>query len=333
MPLVKPLSPTDANIRRCADLLREGAPVAVPTETVYGLAADARNEDAVRRIFAVKGRPLIDPLIVHCANLAALRECAEAPTALDRLAEAFWPGPLTVVLPKKPGIPGLVTAGLPSVAVRIPAHPLFRRLLAAFGGPLAAPSANPFGYVSPTRAEHVARTLGKRISAVLDGGACEHGVESTILDLRTPEQPRVLRHGPVDAAMLEAVLGIGVESAEPRTEAARKPAIAPGQLSRHYSPRTTIRLFGPGEAPPPQVDRNVGPAALLRLRRPPGAEPGDNVFWLAEDGDLSTAAHNLYDLLQRLDARGYACLYVERPENTGIGRAINDRLARAAADS
>ena len=328
MPVVKPLPPTDASLRRCAELLRDGHPVAVPTETVYGLAADARNEDAVRRIFEVKGRPLIDPLIVHCADPGAVRAYATAPPGLDRLATAFWPGPLTVVLPKKDTIPGLVTAGLPSVAIRIPAHPLFRRLLETFGGPLAAPSANPFGYVSPTRAAHVTRTLGTRIGAVLDGGPCEHGVESTILDLRTPERPRILREGPVDRVALGDVLGTPVEAAAHTTETGDRPAVSPGQLDRHYSPRTRIRLFGPGEPPPPVSDGD----ATVRIRKPDTDATGDAVFWLSEDGDLATAARNLYDLLQRLDARGYHCLHVERPENTGIGRALNDRLTRAAAD-
>jgi L-threonylcarbamoyladenylate synthase len=218
------------DLARAAELLRQGACVALPTETVYGLAADATNPAALAQVFAIKGRPLLDPLIVHVLDQAALTEVAEPDPRLAKLA-ALWPGPLTVVLRRKSVVPDLVTAGKDTVAVRIPAHPLFREVLRLAERPLAAPSANPFGYVSPTKAQHVRDSLGERCPWIVDGGACAHGVESTILDLSVPGRARLLRPGPIPLEKLRELIG----EIEVVTRAANQQAAqdAPGMLERH----------------------------------------------------------------------------------------------------
>src|ERR1051326_8084833 len=224
-----------ANLRRLAALLRAGELVAVPTETVYGLAANALDADACRKIFTAKGRPASDPLIVHLANPADLALVAETNDASQRLAKKFWPGPLTLVLPKKDSVPAVVSAGLPSVAVRVPAHPLFRRLLKLAGLPLAAPSANPFGYISPTTAAHVQKNLGGKISHILDGGPSKIGLESTIVDLRDPKNPRLLRPGAITREQIERALGCAVQHKQTAVHSERRAQLAPGLLARHYS--------------------------------------------------------------------------------------------------
>ena len=229
---------TPQQLARLARRLQAGELVAVPTETVYGLAANALDARACRRIFVAKGRPANDPLIVHIHALTQLNEIAQINPAVLKLARAFWPGPLTFVLPKKPIVPDAVSAGLPSVAVRMPSHPLFRRLLRLTEVPLAAPSANRFGYVSPTTAEHVRTGLGDKISHILDGGPCAIGLESTIVDLRDPRKPRLLRPGAVTLAELSRTLGIRVRPAPTRARAGGQ--LAPGLLARHYSPRTAV---------------------------------------------------------------------------------------------
>ncbi|MEO0040395.1 MAG: hypothetical protein RIS38_1343, partial [Verrucomicrobiota bacterium] len=213
--------------------------MALPTETVYGLAADATNPAALAQVFAIKGRPLLDPLIVHVLDQAALADVAEPDPRLAKLAH-LWPGPLTVVLRRKPVVPDLVTAGKDTVAVRIPAHPIFREVLSLAGRPLAAPSANPFGYVSPTKAAHVRDSLGERCPWIVDGGACAHGVESTILDLSVPGRARLLRPGPIPLETLRGLLG----EVEAVTRVASQQAAqdAPGMLERHYSPATRVAL-------------------------------------------------------------------------------------------
>ena len=239
---------TARNLAHLAARLKAGELVAVPTETVYGLAADALSAPACRRIFAAKGRPANDPLIVHIHSLSDLATVAEANPAALKLAQRFWPGPLTLVLPRKPAVPGVVSSGLPSVAVRMPAHPLFRRLLKLAGRPLAAPSANPFGYLSPTTAEHVQRHLGRRIRHILDGGPSRVGVESTIVDLRDPAHPRLLRPGQITRAQIEQVAGRagrGLGGGKPRAGrsapvgpraagASLQPAYAAGSASEDF---------------------------------------------------------------------------------------------------
>jgi L-threonylcarbamoyladenylate synthase len=319
----KILAPNETNLDRVADLLRGGAVVGMPTETVYGLAGNALSEPAVRRIFEVKGRPLIDPLIVHFSSIEAAGAHVELNERARELAARFWPGALTLVLPKKPSIADLVTAGLPSVAIRVPGHPIFRSLLERLDFPLAAPSANPFGYVSPTLAAHVQTTLGERIPAVLDGGAAEHGVESTIVDLRDPKAPRILRPGPISAEDLgiEPAHTIGAPASSDGSAQA-----APGMLSQHYSPHTPIALFDHGAQPDA-----VAPSEALLFNMKPSGHLSENTFWLSESGDPREIAHNLFMLIQKLDGMGYSQLRVERAAHTGIGVAINDRLGRAAA--
>ena len=315
MAMTETLMPDAAGLVRAAALLRDGQLVAFPTETVYGLGGDARSDLAVARIFAAKGRPRFNPLIVHVPDLAAARAFAVFDTRAEAVAAQFWPGPLTLVLPlRDAGLSALVTAELPSVAIRVPAHPVAQALLRQFGGPLAAPSANPSGLVSPTRAAHVLAGLSGRIAAVLEGGACAVGVESTILGL--VDRPELLRPGGIAVEALEAVLGplpVGGSAVKPN---------APGQLASHYAPLAPLRL----EA------RDLR-AGEIRL----GFGPGVADLNLSEAGDLVEAAANLFHLLRAADslaagnlAAGRAIAVAPVPE-VGLGRAINDRLRRAAA--
>jgi len=302
-------------------LLSEGELVAIPTETVYGLAANALDARAVARIFEVKGRPHFDPLIVHAANAERALALTVAPSRLAyRLAERFWPGPLTLVLPKVQEVPELVTSGLPSVAVRVPAHPLTLELLGLFGGPVAAPSANRFGRISPTRPEHVRAELGAAISLVLDGGPCVTGVESTILSL-VGERPTLLRPGGTPLEAIEAVIGaVEVPAADPSHP------LAPGQLPSHYAPRTPL-LLGSPERPPAALGGRRGLLLVGPAREVSGFE---RVEVLSPTGDLREAAAELFAALRRLDEAGLTGILAELAEEQGLGRAINDRLQRAS---
>jgi L-threonylcarbamoyladenylate synthase len=308
------LAATEAGLARAAGLLREGALVAFPTETVYGLGGDARNDRAVAAIFAAKGRPSFNPLIVHVPDLDAARRVAVFDARAEAVAAAFWPGPLTLVLPLRAeaGISPLVTAGLETVAVRVPAHPVAQGLLRAFGGPLAAPSANPSGKVSPTRAVHVLAGLSGQIAAVVEGGDCAVGVESTILGL--DGAPALLRPGGVTVEALEAVLGgpLVAGGSELRPN-------APGQLASHYAPGAAVRL---GVVAPEAGEVWVGFGPC------PGA-----ALSLSETGDLVEAAARLFHLLREADelaGDGGRIAFAPVPQ-LGLGRAINDRLRRAAA--
>lgn len=318
---------TPANLARLAEALRRGELVAVPTETVYGLAADALNPKACRDIFRAKGRPTADPLIVHIHAWSQLEELALPNDAARRLAEKFWPGPLTMVLPKTERVDDIVTSGLPSVALRMPSHPLFRKLLKRCGLPLAAPSANPFGYVSPTRAEHVKASLGKRIGHILDGGPAKIGLESTIVDLRDPEKPRLLRPGMITREQLEVALGRPLAQPAPK-QAQGAAQVSPGLLKRHYSPHTPVTLHSEcGEAPWKNTPPNE---AWLLLARPSGRTPRQ-VFWLDPKGDLRGAARRLFGALRDLDAAGFRRIHAEMAPGGGFAEALNDRLRRAAA--
>ncbi len=294
-----------------AQLLRDGALVALPTETVYGLGADARNDDAVAGIFAAKARPGFNPLIVHVHDIAAAQRLVAWSPEADRLARLFWPGPLTLVLPlrRDAGVSGLVTAGLPTLAVRMPAHPVARRLLQRAGLPVAAPSANRSGQISPTRVDHVCAGLGDRIAAVVDGGPCGVGLESTILGL--DGAPTLLRPGAVTRDQIAAALGQPVLH---RRDA--DTLNAPGQLRSHYAPRARVRLNA--------TDWAQGEARL-------GFGPVDCDLNLSPSGDLDEAATNLFAHLHRLDAQGAAVIAVSPVPHQGMGIAINDRLSRAAA--
>jgi L-threonylcarbamoyladenylate synthase len=308
--------------------LRAGGLVAVPTETVYGLAGDATSGAACRRIFAAKRRPFADPLIVHIASLRDLERVARPNPAALTLARRFWPGPLTIVLPKTAVVPDEATAGLPSVAVRLPSHPLLRRLIRLAGVPLAAPSANPFGYVSPTSAGHVREGLGSRIRHILDGGPSRIGLESTIVDLRDPRRPVLLRPGAITHAQIERALGVPV--ARSRGSRARGHAqVAPGRMARHYSPRTPVVLHARLTAG--MVARGGPGDAWLFLSKPRTIGSRDNVFWLDAGGDLRGAARRLFATLRRLDGGAHRRIHAELPRGAGIAEALRDRLLRAAA--
>lgn len=298
--------------------------VAVPTETVYGLAGNALDARACRGIFQAKRRPATDPLIVHLHSAAQLEQVAMANPAALRLAKAFWPGPLTLVLPRKPAIPDVVTAGRDSVAVRVPSHPVFRRLLRLAALPLAAPSANPFGYVSPTTAEHVRDGLEGRIRYILDGGSATIGLESTIVDVRDPRQPRLLRPGAITRAELEEALGTPVALPPRAVAKTHGGQLAPGLLTRHYSPRTPVSLHDR------LVARGHAREAYVYFRKPGGIN-GPNVFWLDERGDARGAARRLFGMLRKLDGAGFARIHIELAPGEGLADAINDRLRRAAA--
>jgi L-threonylcarbamoyladenylate synthase len=322
-------SGTPANLARLARALQRGELVAVPTETVYGLAGDALDPRTAAKIFRAKRRPANDPLIVHIHAPGQLAELAVVNEPAFALARAFWPGPLTLVLPKRPLVPDRVTSGHPSVAVRMPRHRLFRALLKACGRPLAAPSANPFGYLSPTTADHVRAGLGGRIRYILDGGPCAYGLESTIVDLRDPEKPALLRPGALPREAIEAVLGKRLRiAATPRGGASAR-VVAPGQLTRHYSPRTPLTLHAtlPGEA---QRRAKAGEAFVF-LAKPPGPR-SPNVFWLDARGDLRGVARRLFAVLREIDDGRWKRLHVELARgDDGWAPAINDRLRRAAA--
>jgi L-threonylcarbamoyladenylate synthase len=292
------------------ELLRSGQIVAIPTETVYGLAADASNADAVAKIYTAKGRPDFNPLIVHVADQSSAESLGDFSPMAHQLAQAFWPGPLTLVLPLRPGadIAGAVTAGLPTIALRCPAHPVMQALLKKTGLNIAAPSANKSGGISPTRAEHVLAGLGSAVPMILDGGPCSAGLESTIVAVREHGW-QILRPGPVTAADIERVLGT-------RPLAASGDNIeAPGQLASHYAPSKAVRLNAiraePGEW-------HIGFGAM---------EGNDN---LSEPGDLAQAAANLFDALHRADASAALSISVAPIPHEGIGVAINDRLQRAS---
>jgi len=301
----------DAAIARAAALIRAGQLVAVPTETVYGLAADATSGEAVAGIYAAKGRPSFNPLIVHVASMAQAETLAELPPAAYRLAEAFWPGPLTMVLPLRTGSPvsALVTAGLPTLALRMPAHPAMQALIAAAERPLAAPSANASGKISATRAGHVAASLGTRAPLILDGGPTRHGLESTIAAVED-HRLRLLRPGPIATGQLAEISGLPVLAGDDdRIE-------APGQMSSHYAPGKPLRL-GATHARDGEWLIGFGPVA------------GDDS--LSPSGDMVEAAARLFEALHRADASDSAAIAIAPVPDDGLGVAINDRLRRAAA--
>ncbi|MEM7566330.1 MAG: L-threonylcarbamoyladenylate synthase [Pseudomonadota bacterium] len=293
--------------------LRSGRLIGLPTETVYGLAGDAANPEAVARIYAVKGRPAINPLIAHVADKEAAWRYGRANAMAEALAEAFWPGPLTLVLDYAgAGVSDAARAGLKTLAVRVPAHPVARAVLEAFGRAVVAPSANPSGRLSPTRAEDVRCAFGAAVPVVLDAGATEVGLESTIVDC-TGERPRLLRPGGISREALEDIIG---PLAAP---AATGPIVAPGALASHYAPRARVRL-------------NVATTEPGEARLGFGAEDAAVAENLSPRGDLAEAAHNLFAALRRLDEAGAETIAVSAIPEHGLGLAINDRLRRAAAD-
>ena len=300
-------------IEAAAHCLAQGGLVAFPTETVYGLGADARNGEAVARLYAAKSRPSFNPLIAHVGSLVAARALGRFDAAAEKLARAFWPGPLTLVLPKRPdgGIADLALAGLDSVAVREPAHPVARALLAAFKGPVVAPSGNRSGHVSPTSAGHVLADLRGRIDMVIDAGACPVGLESTIVACLAA--PTLLRPGGLPRGEIERVLGQPLAITETTDDA----PLAPGMLSSHYAPKARLRLDAEA-AGPDEALLAFGPAPAATLN-------------LSARGDLIEAAANLFSHLRALDAAGAKAIAVMKVPHEGLGEAINDRLKRAAA--
>lgn len=317
------IEPTPA-ITRAAAVLRGGGLVAFPTETVYGLGAVAIDARAVARIFEAKERPHFDPLIIHLGSADWLERCvASVPPEAGRLAERFWPGPLTLVLPKRENIPDIVTSGLPTVAVRMPAHPVARALIHATGAPVAAPSANRFGQLSPTTAQAVEEELGGRVDMILDGGPTQLGIESTIVALGETG-PRLLRPGPVTLEELCECLGREVVVASGSSATPE----SPGMLIRHYAPRTPLRVLVQSAAPIAPNDRRVG---LLAFRSAPTSGNFAAVETLSATGDLREAAANLFAALRRLDAAGVDAIVAEPVPEAGLGRAIMDRLRKAAA--
>lgn len=314
MDRIAPMNPE--SIARAADLLRQGELVAFPTETVYGLGADATNDSAIARIFEAKNRPSFNPLIVHVSSADEAAAYVVLTPAAERIAARFWPGPLTLVLPRRPdcGLSRLTSAGLDTVAIRIPSHDSARQLLRSASIPIAAPSANRSGRLSPTTADHVAEQLGDRVAMILDDGPCTIGLESTVLDL-SEETPVILRQGGLPQEDIEGALGRPVPIAETDDEAPK----SPGMLTRHYAPSRPLRMNAetaqPGEA-------------LLGFGAVAGATKN-----LSPSGDLVEAAANLFAYLHALDSPEYSGIAVSPVPETGLGRAINDRLRRAAEAS
>ncbi len=313
----------DAAVAAAARTLASGGLVAFPTETVYGLGADAANPAAIARLYQAKGRPAFNPLIAHVGDLAAAQKIARFDAAALKLAEAFWPGPLTLVLPKTDDcvVADLATAGLDTVAVRVPAHAVAREILRAFGGPVVAPSANLSGHVSPTSAAHVESDLAGKIDLIVDGGPVEVGVESTIVGCF--EQPMLLRPGGVPREDIERVLGRALAQAPQEVDVDSAQPLAPGMLASHYAPRTRVRLdafsIAPGEA-----------LLAFGLHRLHGADDAVATMNLSAKSDLAEAAANLFGYLRTLDAKGANTIAVMPIPNEGLGEAINDRLRRAA---
>ncbi|MEM6635871.1 MAG: L-threonylcarbamoyladenylate synthase [Pseudomonadota bacterium] len=307
------LQPDAQGLKTAAELLHAAGLVAFPTETVYGLGADAQNDHAVAGIFAAKNRPTFNPLIIHTASAETATRIAVLSPAAQTLADAFWPGPLTMVLPLREHskISKLATAGLDTVAIRVPANACAQDLLAVFQGPIAAPSANPSGRVSPTTPAHVASGLGNAVGIILDGGPARVGLESTIVDLST-DAPTLLRPGGLSLEEVEDKIGV---LATPGSAGIVAP-VAPGQLRSHYAPAAPLRINATGP---------MAGESFLAFGPGPAADAN-----LSETGDLTEAAANLFDLLHRLDALGRPIAVAPVPE-TGLGLAINDRLARAAA--
>jgi L-threonylcarbamoyladenylate synthase len=302
---------TTADVAAAVAVLRAGGLVAFPTETVYGLGADAANPDAVRRVYRVKGRPAGHPLIVHVGSAAALPDWAAAvPPAAEALAAACWPGPLTLLLPRRPDVDATVAGGRDSIGLRVPAHPLALELLHAFGGGVAAPSANRFGRVSPTTAAHVRADLGDDVDLVLDGGPCTVGVESTIVDL-TIDPPAVLRPGGIPVEALEAIIGQPVRTEDGGVSR------APGMLDSHYAPTAHVELVEDGEAARRRVDELRAGGVIVQL-----LDPGPHVHHYAR---------HLYEWLRDADRAGVEMLVVVPPPAVGLGWAVRDRLRKAAA--
>ena len=315
--------PPWTSVSEAARLLKEGEVVAIPTETVYGLAGNAFEPKALAKIFAAKERPTFDPLIVHIADIAQLTDIAkDIPDSAYRLAEAYWPGPMTIILPKKDCIPDLCTSALPSVAVRFPSHPIAQAIIKESGLPLAAPSANLFKHVSPTTAEHVAAQLADRIAGIVDGGPCSVGVESSIISL--VGEPTVMRPGAITPEMFKAILGeVKIKES---TSKPGQPMLAPGQCDTHYRPQVPLYY---GEVPAGYTL----PKHTVRIAFGSQAGPIPATVNLSATGDMVEATSKLYAFMHDLDKSEYDLILVDPIPNTGVGMALNDRLKRASIKS
>lgn len=313
------------DIIHAKSLLEAGKLVGIPTETVYGLAGNALNPDAVASIFETKKRPSFDPLIIHSDSMEKIKRWVlEIPEKLKILADEFWPGPLTLLLPRESIVPDLVTSGLDRVAVRIPSHPLTLELLKSLEFPLAAPSANPFGYISPTRPEHVQKQLGDQIPYILDGGACKVGLESTIVGIED-DQIFIYRLGGLDVREIEALVGL----VQIKTYSSSNPA-APGLLESHYAPSKPF-ILGDLDQLIQEHKHDKKRMGILSLQRIFSNMPIESQMMLSEKGDLKEAAQNLFAAMRALDELDLDLILAERMPDQGLGKAINDRLNRAAA--
>lgn len=329
--MAKIVNATDCNLTLCKQALADSKVIAVPTETVYGLAGNALDENAVKAIFNIKNRPLYNPLIIHTDCIKNAEKYASFNPLARRLAENFWPGPLTIILPKKDIVPNLVTANLDSVAIRCPQNKTFLKLLKELPFPIAAPSANPFGYVSPTSAEHVNSSLGEKLKFILDGGDCEIGIESTIVDLRNPKKPKILRPGPISKEVFEKLTGTLFEQAK---SASTDKLRAPGMLKSHYSPQTPLKLTTLDQLKRLINSKNQIAAAFIFQKRPEELmyqEPS-NIYWFSKNGGKLEIAQNLYQLLREIDNLNYQMIYIEDiKEAEGMSVALKDRLSKASS--
>ena len=332
------LTNSQADINRAAQIIKDGGLAAFPTETVYGLGADAFNTQALAKVFEVKGRPHFDPLIVHISCLETLDRIALSDALdsqhrelLEKLIHSFWPGPLTLVLPKQPELPGLLSAGLSTVAIRFPSHPVALSLISLSTGAVAAPSANRFGRLSPTRAEHVIQSLGDKIDCIIDGGPCTVGVESTVMELIPI--PRILRPGGISREQLEEVIGpmadISVYRADLQDTAAKP---SPGMLQNHYAPEIPLFLHTPEEMAALTYLGTEGYLFFSGKNRDNWHVPkSKNIIALSEPGNITEAAANLFEYLHILNQSGVLCIHAETLLEEGLGRAVNDRLQKAAS--
>lgn len=311
------------NIIKAAAVIKAGGLAAFPTETVYGLGANALNPIAVSKIFEAKKRPFFDPLIVHISSFMMITQVAEYFGLMEqKLARAFWPGPLTLVLPKTQEIPDIVTSGLDTVAVRMPSNEIASELISKAGTPLAAPSANLFGRISPTRAEHVWKQMGNKIDIILDGGSCEKGIESTIIKIEN-NVPTILRHGAITALEIEEAAGMDIAESTGITASGPE---TPGQLLSHYSPNTPLVFIDDVQ------ENGIDPenAGYLAFKNPVSRLPFKKIEVLSESGNLREAAANLFSCLHNLDAENLEIIYAEKVPAAGLGAAIMDRLCKAA---
>ena len=329
--MAKILEANDRNLNLCKRILENSKVVAVPTETVYGLAGNALDEIALRTIFEIKGRPLYNPIIIHTDCLNNAEKYAFFNDLARKLIKKFWPGPLTIILPKKEIIPNLVTANLDSVAIRCPNHPTFLKLLNRLRFPLAAPSANPFGYVSPTCSKHVNISLGDRIDYILDGADSEIGIESTIVDLRNPDKPKILRPGPISKELLENISHIEFTD---QCTTPKNNLRAPGMLKSHYSPKTPLEIVSYEQLKYLICSCRSSDCAYVLQKKSHDLInfKASNLYWLSKDGSNEEIAYNIYRLLRDIDAINYKNIYIEDIDNSGgFSVALRDRLTKAAS--